>query len=141
MKLQPELSRTWNTLGRVELMRGKLAAAERAFLLATRRNPGNVYAWNNLGLTRIRRQRYTEAVDALQEAAGGEKPRAYMFNNLGIALERLDRVDEAMEAYKSGLALGSGVAGQNFVRLERELELQETAEADDNRWPADDEGC
>lgn len=128
VKLAPKLSRAWNTLGRVELAEGKLPAAENAFVEATQRNESNIYAWNNLGLVRIKRHNYAEAVEALERATAGEKPEAYMLNNLGIALERLGVVDEALAAYKRGLGLGSGVAGQNFVRLERELELEETAE-------------
>jgi tetratricopeptide (TPR) repeat protein len=127
VELEPGRSRAWNTLGRAELAAGKLAAAEKAFVEAARLSEGNIYAWNNLGLTRIRQKRYAEAVEALEKATSSKSVRAYMFNNLGLALERLDRVDEALTAYKSGLALGSGVAGQNFVRLERELDLEEEA--------------
>jgi tetratricopeptide (TPR) repeat protein len=125
VELEPKRSRCWNTLGRAELAGGKLAAAEKAFLEATRLSEGNIYAWNNLGLTRIKQKKYEAAVEALEKATAGKGVRAYMFNNLGLALERQDRVDEALEAYKSGLALGSGAAGQNFVRLERELQREE----------------
>lgn len=130
VKLEPARSRAWNTLGRVELMEGKLAAAAKAFIEATKRHEKNIYAWNNLGLVRIKQHKYANAVEALEKATAGDKPKAYMFNNLGIALERLDRIDEALVAYKSGLALGSGVAGQNFVRLEKDLDIEETAELD-----------
>lgn len=120
VKVASGSSSAWNTLGRVELLTGKLAAAERAFEKAAEHNESNIWAWNNLGLTRIKRQRYDEAVEALERATESDNATAYMFNNLGIAYERATRVQEALTAYKTGLEKGSGIAGQNFVRLERE---------------------
>ena len=75
---------------------------------------------------------WTLAAEALKRATAGRNAKAYMYNNLGIALERLDEVEEALAAYREGLSRGSGVAGQNFVRLEKELGLDETASHDDD---------
>ena len=130
VELKPGWSRAWNTLGRVELLDGALERAAEAFEKATKHNASNLFAWNNLGLVRIRQGEWTLAAEALKRATSGKGARGYMFNNLGIALERLDEVEGALVAYKEGLARGSGVAGQNFVRLEKELDLDETAQSD-----------
>jgi tetratricopeptide (TPR) repeat protein len=137
VELKPEWSRAWNTLGRVELLDGALDRAAEAFSEATKHNADNIFAWNNLGLVRIKQGEWTLAVEALKRATSGKGVRGYMFNNLGIALERLDEVDDALVAYREGLARGSGVAGQNFVRLEKELDLDETARSD-HPDPADE---
>ncbi len=76
----------------------------------------------------IKQKQYEKAIEVLKRATQGDKAKAFMYNNLGIALERLDRVEEALASYKSGLLKGSGIAGQNFVRLERKLTVEQTAQ-------------
>ncbi len=113
----------------MELLDGQLRRAATAFTEASKLNPNNVFAHNNLGLVRIKQRKYEAAAKALKLATEGRGATPYMYNNLGIALERLDEVEDALTAYKEGLSRGSGVAGQNFVRLEKTLDLEETAQS------------
>jgi tetratricopeptide (TPR) repeat protein len=131
VELSPSWSTAWNTLGRVELVARRLDDAAEAFAQATDKNAANIYAWNNLGLVRIMQRRFDEAAEALEEATRSDNTVAYMFNNLGTAYEQLGRDVEALVAYKRGLALGSSLAGKNFVRLERKQDLQKTAQLPD----------
>ncbi len=49
VKLAPESSQGYNTLGRAELLRHDYDGAELAFRQATELDKENVWAWNNLG--------------------------------------------------------------------------------------------
>jgi tetratricopeptide (TPR) repeat protein len=118
VKLAPESSQAFNTLGRAELLRFNYDNAIIAFRQATELNPDNVWAWNNLGLCQLQLKHYQEAADALAEATSRNGSEPYMWNNLGTAYEQLDQLDEARTAFEKGGTLGSKEALASRKRLE-----------------------
>ncbi|MBA3539432.1 MAG: tetratricopeptide repeat protein [Deltaproteobacteria bacterium] len=118
VKLAPESSQAWNTMGRAELARHDYDKAVLAFRQATELDPTNAWAWNNLGLVHLTHKRYAEAVDALVQATAGKAAESYMFNNLGTAYEQLDQLDEARTAFARGAELGSVAAASSRKRLD-----------------------
>ena len=75
VKLAPESSQAWNTLGRAELARFNYDGAITAFNKATELDRDNVWAWNNLGFTELQLKHYDKAVDALVEATSRRRAR------------------------------------------------------------------
>ena len=118
VKLAPESSQAYNTLGRAELLRHDYDGAELAFRQATELDKDNVWAWNNLGLVYLTEKNYAEAVNALVEATSRKGALAYMWNNLGSAYEQLDQLDDARDAFDSGAKLGSVAAKESRKRLD-----------------------
>ena len=118
VKLAPESSQAYNTLGRAELLRHDYDGAELAFRQATELDKDNVWAWNNLGLVYLTEKNYAEAVNALVEATSHKGALAYMWNNLGSAYEQLDQLDDARDAFDSGAKLGSVAAKESRKRLD-----------------------
>lgn len=118
VKLAPESSQAYNTLGRAELLRHDYDGAELAFRQATELDKDNVWAWNNLGLVYLTEKNYQEAVNALVEATSRKGVEAYMWNNLGSAYEQLDQLDDARDAFDSGAKLGSVAAKESRKRLD-----------------------
>lgn len=118
VKLAPESSLAYNTLGRAELLRHDYDAAVIAFRQATELDAGNVWAWNNLGLVYMTKKDHVEAVNALLMATEGKGVESYMWNNLGLAYEQLDKLDEARDAFDSGAKLGSVAAKASRKRLD-----------------------
>ncbi len=118
VKLAPDSSQAYNTLGRAELLRHDYDGAELAFRQATELDPANVWAWNNLGLVYLTQKNYQEAVNALVEATSHKGVEAYMWNNLGAAYEQLDQLDDARDAFDSGAKLGSVAAKESRKRLD-----------------------
>jgi len=118
VKLAPESSLAFNTLGRAELLRFNYDNAIVAFRQATEINPDNVWAWNNLGFCHLQLKHYQEAVDALVEATSRKGAEGYMWNNLGTAYEQLDQLDEARAAFEKGGTAGSKEALASRKRLE-----------------------
>jgi predicted Zn-dependent protease len=118
VKLAPESSQAYNTLGRAELLRHDYDGAELAFRQATELDKDNVWAWNNLGLVYLTQKNYQEAVNALVEATSKKGVEAYMWNNLGSAYEQLDQLDDARDAFDSGAKLGSVAAKESRKRLD-----------------------
>ena len=118
IKLAPESSQAYNTLGRAELARFSYDDAIAAFHKATELNADNVWAWNNLGFTQLQLKHYQEAVDALVEATGRKGAEGYMWNNLGTAYEQLGQLDDARTAFEAGGKLGSKEALASRKRLE-----------------------
>ena len=118
VKLAPESSQAWNTLGRAELARFNYDGAITAFRQSTELNADNVWAWNNLGFAHLALKQYKEAIDALVEATSRKGAEGYMWNNLGTAYEQLDQLDDARTAFDKGGALGSKEAVASRKRLE-----------------------
>ena len=127
VKLAPDSSQAWNTLGRAELARFNYDGAITAFHKATELNAENVWAWNNIGFAELQLKHYQNAVDALVEATSKKGAEGYMFNNLGTALEQLDQLDDARTAYEKGGTLGSKEAASSRKRLEGVKTLVVTA--------------
>jgi tetratricopeptide (TPR) repeat protein len=126
----PARAAGWNTLGRVQLAKGRRKAAISSFQQAVELNPQSSYAQNNLGLALLYERRYEEAVDALEEATGLEPAESYMFNNLGMAYEHLDLLDEARQAYRKAVELNNDRATGNLARLEGVKTVFRTARAE-----------
>ncbi|HEY4178446.1 MAG TPA: tetratricopeptide repeat protein [Kofleriaceae bacterium] len=118
IKLAPESSRAYNTLGRAELLRHGYDAAIVAFTKSAELDPTNVWAWNNLGFTQLELKDYTKAIAALSEAVKLPGATGFMFNNLGTAYEHLDMLDDARDAFESGGKLGSVAALSSRKRLD-----------------------
>ena len=118
VKLAPDSSRAWNTLGRAELARWSYQGAHDAFEKAAELDPDNAWAWNNLGFTELSFKSYQAAVDALVVAVGKPGATGFMWNNLGTAYEHLDLLDEARDAFEHGGKLGSREAVASRKRLE-----------------------
>ncbi len=118
VKLAPDSSLAWNTLGRAELTRFNYDGAIVAFGKSAELNPENAWAWNNLGFTHLQLKHYQDAVDALVKATSKNGATGYMFNNLGTAYEHLDQLDDARVAFERGGALGSTEASSSRKRLE-----------------------
>jgi len=118
VKLAPESTGAWNTLGRAELLRKNYDGAITAFDQAVTLDKDNVWAWNNLGYTELTLKHYDKAIDALVEATSRPNATGYMFNNLGTAYEQLDKLDDAREAFDKGSVLGSAEAKSSRKRLE-----------------------
>ena len=118
VKLAPDSSLAFNTLGRAELLRFGYDDAIAAFKRATELNPDNVWAWNNLGFAELQQKHYDEAVAALVEATSRKGNEGYMWNNLGTAYEQLGELDDARTAFDAGGKLGSREAAASRKRLE-----------------------
>jgi tetratricopeptide (TPR) repeat protein len=118
VKLAPESSYAWNTMGRVELMDADAEAAIDAFVKATDLDENNIYAWNNLGLALTQVGRFDEAATAIEHATDSDKAEPYMWHNLGLAYEHGDRLEEARVAYKMGAKKGSDGCKQELARLD-----------------------
>lgn len=118
VKLAPESSYAYNTLGRAELLRHDYDKAIEAFSKATELDATNAWAWNNLGLVYLTLEQYEDAVAALTEATSQKGATGFMYNNLGLAHEQLDQLDEARVAFESGGKLGSSEASASRKRLE-----------------------
>ncbi len=118
VKLAPDSSRAWNTLGRAELARWSYQGASAAFEKAAKLDPDNAWAWNNLGFTELEFKSYGPARDALVIATSKPNATGFMFNNLGTAYEHLNLLDEARDAFEQGGKLGSKEALASRKRLE-----------------------
>ena len=79
--------------------------AERCFLEALRREPGNPDALNLLGLVAYRRTHYAAAAARFEAALASGGEVADFRANLGLALEGLGRLREAGEACRRAIAL------------------------------------
>ena len=130
----PRRSGAWNTLGRVQLMKGQRKDAIASFEKAVELNPSSSWAQNNLGLALIYDGRYDDAIDALEEATELEPVEGYMWNNLGMAYEHQDRLDEARDAYRKAAELKNDRAEKNFARLSGVKSIR-TAKADPQPLP------
>ncbi len=117
VKLAPDSSQAWNTLGRAQLARFSYDDAVAAFTKATELDATNAWAWNNLGFAQLEQKHYAEAVDALAHATSLADATGYMWNNLGTAYEQLGQLDEARAAFAAGGKLGSGPALASAKRL------------------------
>jgi len=117
VKLAPESSQAWNTLGRAQLARFSYDDAVVAFTKSTELDATNAWAWNNLGFTQLAQKNYAEAVDALSHATGLPSATGYMWNNLGTAYEQLGQLDDARTAFAAGGKLGSTPALASAKRL------------------------
>ncbi len=117
VKLAPDSSQAWNTLGRAQLARFSYDDAVIAFGKATELDATNAWAWNNLGFAQLEQQHYAEAADALAHATSLPAATGFMWNNLGTADEQLGQLDEARAAFASGGKLGSGPALASAKRL------------------------
>jgi tetratricopeptide (TPR) repeat protein len=117
VKLAPESSQAWNTLGRANLARKSYDDAIAAFTKATELDETNVWAWNNLGFTHLEQKDYTKAAEALEQATKLPGVTGFMWNNLGTAYEQLDELDDARMAFAAGGKLGSGPALASAKRL------------------------
>jgi tetratricopeptide (TPR) repeat protein len=118
VKLAPDSSPAYNTLGRAELARFDYDGAIDAFVHAVELDPDNVWAWNNLGFAHLQRKHYHEALDALVEATRRKGAEGYMWNNLGTVHEHLDQLDDARAAFEAGGKLGSKQALASRKRLD-----------------------
>ena len=139
VKLVPNSSYAWNTLGRVELLDHKFDAAAAGFKRAIDVNENNLYAWNNLGLTYIKAKMLDEAVIALKKATSIDNhPKAYMWNNLATAYEQLKNYTEARAAYEKAVSLGSHSARRSLKRLDSdENDTDETPDVTPTLKPKD----
>jgi serine/threonine protein kinase/tetratricopeptide (TPR) repeat protein len=81
-------------LGRMELLYGDPASAERVFSRLARKNPQRYY-FNNLGLARVLFGNYAGAVDAFQEALRIDPGHVISLTNLADAQQDLGRSAEA----------------------------------------------
>lgn len=135
VKLAPESSLAYNTLGRAELLRFNYDNAIVAFRQATEINPDNVWAWNNLGFCHLQLKHYQDAVDALVEATSRKGAEGYMWNNLGTAYEQLDQLDEARAAFEKGGTAGSKEALASRKRLEGVKTIAIAKSVDDTAKP------
>lgn len=117
VKLAPDSSQAWNTLGRAQLARFSYDDAVTAFGKATELDATNAWAWNNLGFAQLEQRHYAEAADALAHATSLPAATGYMWNNLGTAYEQLGQFDDARAAFASGGKLGSGPALASAKRL------------------------
>ncbi len=136
VKRSPNRSAAWNTLGRVQLQRGRRQSAIAAFQRAVELNPKSSYAQNNLGLALIYDGSYEDAAQALEEATELASVEPYMWNNLGMAYEHLDRIEEARACYQKATEMSGGRASANLDRLKGVRTLR-TAKAE--IVPSDDE--
>lgn len=118
VKLAPDSSRAWNTLGRAELARWQYQGAHDAFAKAAELDPDSAWAWNNLGFTELSFKSYRAAADALEVAVQKPGATGYMWNNLGTAYEQLDLIDEARDAFDHAGKLGSKEGVASHKRLE-----------------------
>lgn len=117
VKLAPDSSQAWNTLGRAQLARFSYDDAVTAFTKATELDAGNAWAWNNLGFTQLAQKKYAEAADALARATSLPSATGYMWNNLGTAYEQLGQLDLARAAFAAGGKVGSAPALASAKRL------------------------
>ena len=117
VKLAPDSSQAWNTLGRAQLARFSYDEAVTAFGKAIELDATNAWAWNNLGFAQLEQKHFAEAADALAHATSLPGATGYMWNNLGTADEQLGQLDAARAAFAAGGKLGSGPAVASAKRL------------------------
>jgi Flp pilus assembly protein TadD len=94
----------------VNLMRGDLGAAERAFGAALALDPALAAVHNGLGVIAARRSRDAEAVEHWRRAAAVDPGDYRTLFNLGSTLLRLGRHEEARSALEDYLRLAPPVA-------------------------------
>jgi protein O-mannosyl-transferase len=110
--LNPSYDSSYNTLGAVLAERHDDAAAEAAFLQATRLAPNRVAPLANLGALYARNGRHSEALPLLRNAwakdpsyPGLRTNLGFTLRNSGIALGREGRLSEAISLLEDAAAL------------------------------------
>lgn len=113
----PDHAAAWFNLGYLHESLGQVAAAELAFVKATRLNPGLDRAWYGLALCLIRQRRLDEAVDALHQNTELQPMSPYGWYQLArVQMER-----QQPEAAASIVQRLRGFEPKVAAQLEREL--------------------
>jgi tetratricopeptide (TPR) repeat protein len=84
--------------------RGRIARAERAFLLTVEVDVSFAEAHYNLGRLDLERKRPGDAVLHFEKAVEAEPSFSVAWNNLGVALTRSGRSEEALQAHEQAIA-------------------------------------
>jgi tetratricopeptide (TPR) repeat protein len=98
-------SLVYANLAYLELMDGRLEAAEDLARTALRLNPGNSFGRLLLGMTLVRAGNSGEAIDVLEALVEAEPEFAYAHYFLGLAYQMEDRFDEARRSLETCLKL------------------------------------
>jgi TolB-like protein/DNA-binding winged helix-turn-helix (wHTH) protein/Tfp pilus assembly protein PilF len=117
LKLDPQLSEAYSTLGLVSLYHDwDWPAAERAFRRAIQLKPDNAEAHNRYALALAWFERFDEALDEIRRAADLNPLLPRMKVNASQILYHARRYDEAIEEARKGLTLDS-----NFFQAHQQL--------------------
>lgn len=115
--LDPNYSRTWSNLGRVQMAQEDWQAAEESMREARRCGPHNAVVRVNLGTLCSRQGRHEEAVQFYSEATRLAPGIGPAWRGLGSALAKLGASDEAQVALERALKLDPGDrAAQTLLR-------------------------
>jgi len=97
VKLRPDHSAAWMTLGSLRRDQNDMAGAHEAFERAIKLTPKHQPAYALDGAVLIRSKKYEQAVERLRTATQLDKDDMQSVGNLGLALRQLGRTKEAIE--------------------------------------------
>jgi tetratricopeptide (TPR) repeat protein len=135
VELDPNSSRTWDSLGLAFDMQGRMEHAHDAFVTAVNlnRNLPHPSPWppHDLGYWCLRMNRLPEAESALRESLRYEPGLAQAHYHLARTLEKEERRDQAVAEYKAAISKDGTLAEAcySLAMLYRKLHRDEEASA------------
>lgn len=109
-ELQPEDSRSWSALGRVQAQFGKLTEAVRSFTRALEIEPDYADGWHNLGVALKKLPARQDAFAALKKALLLDPTRAETYLMLGNLLIEAGQFEDAVECFERAARHDPGLA-------------------------------
>jgi tetratricopeptide (TPR) repeat protein len=104
LELSPSDAPVQQSLGRLALLEGDVAAAEARFVASLAQRPDHAQTLNWLGLARLQLEKYADAEAALRQALRLDPGLNQARNNLGLALYSQERLADAMLFFQAALA-------------------------------------
>lgn len=127
VKMSPESTDAWLSLGNVLHAQGRMEEASNAFKEAAQRAPGNAQVWNNLGVVNEDMGRTRDALDYYNRALEIDPGLANALRRRAPVLGRLRWFEQAHEAYED---LVRRYPGDQALRVELAQFLEQANRAD-----------
>jgi len=103
IKIAPDFSAAWQTLGRLMMDMNRYVDAIDAFATATRLEPGNADLWAGLGNAYGRAMKSDKAVHAYEKALAIRDDAPGVLAGYAWELKTLGKQDEALDAYRRSI--------------------------------------
>ncbi|MGB3510311.1 MAG: tetratricopeptide repeat protein [Microcoleaceae cyanobacterium] len=114
LKIQPDYSPCYVTLGNAFYRQNKLEAALRAYERALEIDPGVAEVHANMGSVYLQLGQYKQALFHYQKAVNLKPNLAGVYWNIGKLFQYLGKVDEALDAWEKALEIQSDIVGEDF---------------------------